>query len=119
MTMRRLLWVAALIVWVLSPGGAAADEPAQAFLEGLRERNYFDIALDYLASAEKNPAIPDSFKETILYEKGTTLVQGAKFQRDSALREQQLDEAQKVLQEFISAKPETCTPRQLAARLAT
>ncbi len=78
-----------------------AEEPAQAFLEGLRERGYYDIALDYLDSAANDPTLPASFKQVILFEKGTTLVLGAKYQRDSALREQQLDEAQKVLQEFL------------------
>src|SRR5581483_729066 len=53
------------------------------------------------------PSLPDSFKETILYEKGTTLVQGARFQRDPSLREQQLDEAQKALAEFIKSKPQS------------
>src|SRR5438309_8457518 len=106
MTLRRLIGIAALILGASAPRGAAAHEPAQAFLDSLRERNYFDVALDYLASAENNPALPDSFKETILYEKGTTLVQGARFQRDSGLREQQLDEAQKVLNQFIKAKPQ-------------
>src|SRR4051812_43082838 len=103
--MRKLLrtigWLAILVV----PADAMAHEPAQAFLDALREHNYFDVALDYLASAENNPSLSDSFKETILYEKGTTLVQGARLQRDSALREQQLDEAQKVLNQFIKARP--------------
>src|SRR5436190_1664479 len=102
----RLRWFAVLCVNILAPLAATAHEPAQAFLDALREHNYFDVALDYLAGAENNPALPDSFKETILYEKGTTLVQGARLQRDSALREQQLDEAQKVLNEFIKAKPQ-------------
>src|SRR5947208_16571774 len=104
MIMRRLATVAAFVVLLL-PSGMPAEEPAQQFLEALRERNYYDVALDYLAAAEKNPLIPASFKETILYEKGTTLVQGARFQRDSALREQQLDEAQKTLQQFVTAQP--------------
>jgi hypothetical protein len=103
---KRLLLAAALALLVVSAGPVWADEPAQAFLDGLRERNYFDVALDYLAAAEKNPSVPTAFKETIPYERGTTLVQGARFQRDSALREQQLDEAQKALQEFIKAQPD-------------
>src|SRR5262245_21672897 len=102
----RLRWLAALCLFVLAPLTAAAHEPAQAFLDALRDRSYFDVALDYLTSAEKDPSLPDSFKETILYEKGTTLVQGARFQRDSSLREQQLDEARKVLNEFVKAKPQ-------------
>jgi hypothetical protein len=102
----RLRWLAPFCVSIVAPLVATAHEPAQAFLDALRERSYFDVALDYLSSAENNPALPDSFKDTILYEKGTTLVQGARFQRDSALREQQLDEARKVLNDFVKAKPQ-------------
>src|SRR4051794_5856684 len=101
----HLVFAAAFILIAIVAMPGLADEPAQQFLEALRERNYYDVALDYLAAAEKNPLIPASFKETILYEKGTTLVQGARFQRDSALREQQLDEAQKTLQQFVTAQP--------------
>src|SRR4051812_13006182 len=105
MMTRRLATVAAVALFAMPPAAMWADEPAQQFLEALRERNYYDVALDYLTAAEKNPSIPASFKETILYEKGTTLVQGARFQRDSVLREQQLDDAQKTLQQFVTAQP--------------
>jgi tetratricopeptide (TPR) repeat protein len=83
----------------------SASEPAQAFLEGLRERGYYDTALDYLQSAEQNPAVSEAFKSTLVFERGVTLVAGARLQRDSALREQQLDEAQKILQQYIASQP--------------
>jgi hypothetical protein len=82
-----------------------AVEPAQLFLDGLRERGYFDVALEYLDSVAQNPNVPVSFKETLTYEKGVTLVKGARFQRDGALREQQLDEGQQVLQQFVTSQP--------------
>ena len=94
--------VTAGIALCLCPFAAKANEPAQAFLEGLRERKFFDTALEYLESAAANPAIAGAFKETIPYEKGVTLVQGARSQADLALRESQLDEAQKALQTFLS-----------------
>ncbi|MEX2176675.1 MAG: hypothetical protein WD872_20075 [Pirellulaceae bacterium] len=84
---------------------APAVEPAQAFLDGLRSRGYFDVAIDYLESAQNNPHVPVQFKQTLLYEKGLTLVEGANQQRDSALRETQLDEGQKALREFIGQQP--------------
>jgi hypothetical protein len=103
--MRPLAWVAAILCLAATPWSVGGAEPAQAFLEALRDRGYFDVALDYLDSAAKNSALPASFKETILYEKGTTLVQSARLQRDSVVREQQLDEAQKVLQQFLQDQP--------------
>lgn len=82
---------------------AAAVEPAAAFLDGLRQREYFDVAIEYLDQAAKNPAVPVDFKTTMLYERGVTLVQGAKVQRDQGLREKELDEGQATLEKFISA----------------
>ena len=87
------------------PAVCPAIEPARAFLDALRERELFDVALDYLESAAKNPAVPISFKETLAYEKGVTLIQGAKLQRDTAIREKQLDEGQQALSQFVNAQP--------------
>lgn len=80
-----------------------AVEPAAAFLDGLRQREYFDVAIEYLDQAAKNPAVPVEFKTTMLYERGVTLVQGAKVQRDQALREKELDEGAATLEKFINA----------------
>jgi hypothetical protein len=106
MTTRPIPLLGLLAASLLTPLAVTAHEPVQAFLDALRERGYYDVALDYLSTAEKDPAVPAAFKETILYEKGSTLVQGARLQRDSALREKELDDAQKVLNEFIKAKPQ-------------
>ena len=91
--------------WIGTAAPARAVEPAQAFLDGLRERKLFDIAAEYLDSAQANPHVPAAFKQTLLYEKGVTLIEGANFTRDSALREQQLDEGQAALQQFIGQQP--------------
>ncbi|MDX1946314.1 MAG: hypothetical protein SFU86_13015 [Pirellulaceae bacterium] len=91
----------ALVAAGLSPV-AWGVEPAQAFLEGLRARGYHDIALEYLDACAQNPAVPVTFKQTILFEKGVTLVAGARFQRDGTLREKQLDEGQQVLSQFVT-----------------
>ncbi len=82
---------------------ASAIEPAAAFLDGLRERHYYDQAIEYLDRAATNPAVPVEFKNTLLYERGVTLVQSAKEQRDPKLREKAYDDGQQALQKFISA----------------
>lgn len=84
-----------------------AVEPAAAFLEGLRNKGYYDVAIDYLDAAAKNPSVPVDFKQTLLYERGVTLVEGAKANRDTALREKQLDEGQSTLEKFIAANPQS------------
>ncbi|MCE9527810.1 MAG: hypothetical protein K8R36_17340, partial [Planctomycetales bacterium] len=95
------LLLAAAALWVREAG---AIEPAREFLDALRSRGYYDVAIDYLNTIEGNPNVPVTFKETLLFERGLTLVQGAKFQRDIAIREKWLDEAQKVLDQFITAQ---------------
>jgi hypothetical protein len=107
----------ALLGSLASP--ALGVEPAQAYLEGLRERGYYDEALEYLDAAQANPAVPTAFKHAILYERGATLVQGARELRDSVLREKQLDEGQKALQAFLDEQPSSilalATRSQLSA----
>ena len=94
----------AYLVALTVPGRAA--EPAADFLRELRERKYFDTAIEYLDQMADSPISPTSFKETIPYERGVTLVEGAKYQRDFSLREKQLDSAQAALKEFLEKTPE-------------
>ncbi|MCI0356997.1 MAG: hypothetical protein L0211_00735, partial [Planctomycetaceae bacterium] len=61
-TLRFLLLVTALA----TAACARASEPAQAFLDGLRERGYFDTAADYLDAALDSPLVPGRFKQTAL-----------------------------------------------------
>ena len=92
-----------LLVWgVTTPVGAV--EPAKAFLDALRQQGYYQVALDYLDTVPDNPAVPIQFKENLQYERGVTLVEGARFQRDPALRDKWLDEGQKVLTEYVSSQ---------------
>ncbi len=106
--MKRFPILASLAVGFCSfvgPGSASAVEPAREFLDGLRERGYYDVALDYLEAAKDNPSVPKQFKNNLQYEKGVTLVEGARHLRDQNLAEKQLDEGQKVLNEFVAANP--------------
>ncbi len=72
---------------------ATATEPAQKFLQGLRERGYYDTAVDYLERMKTSRLAPIELKEILLYEMGTTLIEASRLQRDIAIREKQLDEA--------------------------
>lgn len=80
---------------------ASAAEPARDFLKGLRDRGYHDVALDYLQLMEKSPLAPIELKETMLYERGVILIEGSQVQRDQAIRESYLDEAQQLLRQFL------------------
>lgn len=93
-----------ILAFLASDVPLAAVEPAKAFLDALREQRYYDVALDYLDTVADNPAVPIQFKETLPYERGVTLVEGARFQRDQAIKDKWLDEAQKVLTEYVSSQ---------------
>ena len=93
---------------------AAADEPARAFLDGLRARGYHDIALEYLQSLKSNPAAPADLKEAIEFERGVTLIEASRSQNDPKLRTQFLSDAEAALKAFAEANPSS--PQVNAAR---
>ena len=63
----------ALIV-VIVPGFFSsvgrADEPAQAFLDALRDNNYYDVAIDYLEGLKNSKAISKEFKDALPFQYG-------------------------------------------------
>jgi tetratricopeptide (TPR) repeat protein len=99
-----MLLVAAPVL-AASPAASSAAEPAREFLDKLREKGYYDTALDYLDIMANSPAAPVELKQTLLYEKGTTLIDASRTTRDSAIRAKQLDDAQDNLQKFTAANP--------------
>lgn len=90
------------------------EEPAREFLERLVESRYYDVSLDYLTQLETSPLAPADLKEQILYDRGRILIKASSTIRDFSAREQQLDQAQKFLDEFIRTKSNH--PRASAAR---
>ena len=103
---RVLLAAGVLLGWLataVAPSEAA--EEAWRFLEGLRERGYYDVALDYLDQIETSPRCPADLKEVIDYEAGVTLVNGSRLIPSMQAREKQLDEARDRFQKFLAAQP--------------
>jgi hypothetical protein len=100
----------ALLSFLFVAGVAVPDvsaaEPAQKFLQGLRERGYYDTAVDYLERMKTSRLAPIELKEVLLYELGTTLIEASRAQRDVAIRERQLDEARNALQRFVGQHPD-------------
>lgn len=105
---KRDRWVFGGLILVLlaGHGSVRASAPARAFLEGLRERGYYDMAIEYLEQMKTSPLAPVDFKETLLYELGTTLIQSSRDQRDIQIRQAQLQEAAEALQQFIGMMPD-------------
>jgi hypothetical protein len=84
-----------------------AMEPASEFLNALRDRGYYDVAMDYLDSAAGNAAVPAGFKETLKFERGATLILGSKQQKDVGIRNVWLMDGQAAIQKFLAEHPES------------
>ena len=84
---RALLLVLASFLVVPSAQGV---EQVEEFLQGLRERGYFEVALDYMDAMKDSPLASDEFKKNLPYERGVTLVDLARVTGDPQLREEHL-----------------------------
>ncbi len=85
------------------PHPASAEEPVQKFLDGLRSREMYDMAEEYLESLRTNPFIPAETKEIVPFEQGRTLVESSRSIRDLDLRMKELDKARARFEEFANA----------------
>ncbi len=99
---------AGMTAWltVMASGVASGVEPARQFIQGLRERGYYDTAVDYLNMMKTSKLAPVDLKETMLFDLGSTLIEASRLQRDVALREKQLDEARDALTRFVGQQPD-------------
>ena len=91
-----------LVVLLVGTRGLYADEPAARFLEALRDKGYYDIALEYLDKAKDDPNVPSSFRKRINYEKASILVDQSNQLRDRKEKDAQLDLAQKLLTQYAA-----------------
>jgi len=104
---RCSLWLVVAAVGVLGPAWQArAAEPAQKFLEALRNEGYYEYANDYLERMQTSPLAPKGFKETVPYEQGATLIAASREARTTKLRQESLDAAQAKFREFLKAHPD-------------
>ena len=99
LTMRRVLALVFILTTQLFP--VRAEEPARAFLDGLRSRGYHDTALGYLQSLEVSRIAPSGILDVLDYERALTLVEASRVAGDLTERFKMLDEAQALLRNFI------------------
>ena len=106
MKSRLLNWPIWLLMIALYSRPLAAEEPYFEFLQGLRERNYFDFALLYLDQLAQRPSLPGEIRALIPYEKAVTLRENAKVLRSPEKQFEQLDQALAFLDQFIQENPD-------------
>jgi len=83
----------------------AANETNRPFLDALRERGWFDTAIDYLDRADGDPLSSAAFRATVPFERGITLIELARRTEDPARREALFDEAEGLLESFVRDHP--------------
>ncbi len=95
-----------VLAWGCSGSRVLGAEPAEEFLQGLRDLGYNDTALEYLErmAGEGGKLVTPEFREVVLFEKGVTLIHMAKTERDSVAREKLLDQAESALNQFTEQR---------------
>ncbi|UUO08452.1 hypothetical protein M4951_09065 [Blastopirellula sp. J2-11] len=83
----------------------SADEPREAFLDGLIQRGYFDPAMWYIERLEQSPTTPAAMKATLPYRKATAQLEVSRAQRNPATRKDLLDQADANYAAFVKAQP--------------
>ncbi|HRA86815.1 MAG TPA: hypothetical protein PK992_02060, partial [Planctomycetaceae bacterium] len=66
-----MCWIALLCV--LTSTQVFSQEPVLEFVEGLRQRQYFDTALEYLDFAQLQPGLSADVRDVIDLERAKTL----------------------------------------------
>ena len=89
---------------LLNSGPAVAEEPVLEFIEGLRERSYFDTALEYLDVAQQRSELSDTIRDVIDLERAKTLQAMGASSRVPEDRDLYLQQAKEALQKFTSAR---------------
>lgn len=84
---------------------AHCEEPVEQYMQGLKDRGYFDIALEYLEEAAANGTIAPELRERLDFERGAILLDGLPFVRDGNQRQANLERAEQLLEEFIRDHP--------------
>lgn len=82
-----------------------AAEPAQDFLDTLREKDYHDMALVYLDKMSTSDLVTNQFKNMIGYNKAIVLIEMSRTDRNTKTREAKLDQAQQLLEKFRADFP--------------
>lgn len=98
----RLMVVPLVVLMTLTCATAArGEERFIDFIGGLRERQFFDTAIEYIDSISQRSDLPAEVREILDLERGITLQQKGAASRIPEDREQALTEAETSLRKFI------------------
>ena len=100
MRMPRLA-LAILCTLFALPTSGSSEESYIEFAQGLRAKGYYDAAGWYFDQLEARKNLPQEIRTVLPFERALTLLQGARVLRSPAAQADQLDQAQRYLQQFI------------------
>ena len=110
--MIRNLRLQLLVLWtvvfstVFATTAALAVEPYIEFIQGLRNRKFYDYTMLYLDSLEADSAVPDEVRQVVPYEKATTLLMMARGGIvNPEVQGRQLEQALEFLDQFTRDSP--------------
>ena len=110
--MLRRFAMAALSTSVLLLGGPtarSADDPrlANDFIQALRDRGLYDVALQYLEALRQDPETPAEIRQSLEFEEGRTLINEATHATDPDVGKVKLDQAKLKIESFVKANPDS------------
>ena len=107
MTPLRLLSFTLIVVVVSTlTARCFATDTHNAFLQGLRERGYFDIALQYLDSLSSDDSTPNNVRATLGLERAAIWMERSETARHSDDRENFLGQGLAAFELFLNDYPE-------------
>ena len=114
---RRRHWAAWLAIgsaaWLIGVGPGSygparlqAAEEYENFLNGLRARQYYDVALEYLNVMRGSPLLTDIQRQMVTFEEAQTYLEMSRSEKDPTNRDKALDGARDRFQQFVKDNPE-------------
>lgn len=120
--LRKLLALGVMVAWGTAASGfffssvTDAAEEAERFVAALKERGYYDLAVDYIQDMRTNPLCPPSFREVLDYELGMALVEWV--MAGGPRTEEVLEQARAAFERFLRERPARPEVGQAATQLA-
>ena len=107
------------IAWTVAPA-QAEDDPrfVQAFVQGLREKGYHDLAIDYLARLRAAKDTPAELRLLLDFEEGRALIDAGLHASDPDRAKEQFDLARTKLEAFIKKNPDRAEYSEAVVALA-
>jgi hypothetical protein len=117
--MNRPLGLALVVAFLLAPLPARAEEPPHFdFVHGLRERRYFDLALEYLHKLQARTDLPADVAARLPLEIARTQLDSAAATPDIGQRLSLYVEARKQFEEFLAKNAKSPLANQARLDLA-